>query len=65
MSISRAGGVVGDLLGQVDQDIGLVAHRAHDHHDLVAILLGANRPAGGGSNLFRIGDTRAAEFLND
>ena len=34
-----AGGVVGDLLGQVDQLIGLVPHRAHDHHDLVALLL--------------------------
>ena len=57
--------VVGDLLGEVDQVVGLVAHRADDHHDLVAVLLGANRPPGGRLNLFRIGDARAAEFLND
>ena len=38
--------VVGDLLGQVDQDVGLLAHRADDHHDLVALLLGTNRPPG-------------------
>ena len=57
--------VVGDLLGQVDEHVGLVAHRADDHHDLVAVLLGTNRPPRRGANLLRIGDTRAAEFLND
>ena len=45
--------------------IGLMAHGADDHHHLVALLLGANRLAGGGQNLFGIGDAGAAEFLND
>ena len=60
-----AGRVVGDLLREVDQHIGLMPHRADDHHDLVAILLRANRPPRRHTNLFRIGDTRAAEFLNN
>ena len=65
MSISRAGGIVGDLLGQVDQYIGLMAHGANDHHDLVALLLGTDGTARGRPHLFRISDARAAEFLND
>ena len=45
--------------------IGLMAHRADDHHDLVALLLGANGLAGGGQNFLAIGNAGAAEFLND
>ena len=60
-----AGRVVGDLLGEVDEHVGLMPHRADDHHDLVAILLRTNGPPSRHTNLFRISDTRAAEFLND
>jgi hypothetical protein len=42
-----------------------MAHGTDDHYDLISILLGANGSPGGDTNLFRIGDTRAAEFLND
>ena len=57
--------VVGDLLRQVHQHVGLMAHRADDHHDLVAILLARIARRAAATNLFRIGDTRAAEFLNN
>ena len=57
--------IVADLLRQVHEHIGLVAHGADDHDDLVTILLGANSAPGRDTNLFRIGDTGAAEFLND
>src|SRR5882757_908523 len=60
-----AGGVVGDLLGEVDKDISLMSHRAYDHDDLIAVLLRANRPPRSSANFFRISDTGAAEFLND
>ncbi len=58
-------GAIGDLPGQIDQMIGLMAHRADDHHDLVALLLGANRFAGGGENFLAIGNAGAAEFLDN
>ena len=45
--------------------IGAVAHRADDHHDLVAFLLGADGLAGRGQNLLAVGHAGAAEFLND
>ena len=45
--------------------IGLVAHGADDHHDLVALLLRANRFTGGGENLLAVGNAGAAEFLNN
>ncbi len=51
--------------GQVDEDVGVVAHRADDHHHLVALLLRANRLARGGEDLLGVGDAGAAEFLND
>ena len=65
MSISRAGGSSQICLARSTRHVGLVAHRAHDHHHLVAVLLGADRPPGGRLNLFRIGDAGAAELLND
>ncbi len=60
-----AGGVVCDLLGEIDEHVCLVPHRAHDHHDLVAILLRTNRSPCCCANLFRIGNACTAEFLND
>jgi hypothetical protein len=56
--------VIGNLLCQIDERVSLMPHRTDDHHDLLAILLGTNRPPRSHTNLFRIGDTRAAEFLN-
>ena len=60
-----AGWVVGDLLGEVYQHIRLMTHRAYDHHNLIAVLLRANRPPRCHTNLFCVGDTGAAEFLNN
>ena len=65
MSISRAGGCLGDLLGQLDQLVGGVAAGADDDDDLVAGLLGADGPAGGGHDPLRGRHARAAEFLHD
>ena len=38
MSISRPGRVLGHLVGQGDQLVGLLAHGRHDHDDVVAAL---------------------------
>ena len=58
-------GLVGDLPGQIDEHVGVVAHGADDDHDLVALLLGANGLAGGGQDFLAVGHARAAEFLHD
>ena len=56
---------VGDLLGEVDEDVGLVAHGAdHDDH-LVARPVPRDRLVGGRLDLGCIGDTGAAELLHD
>ncbi len=65
MSISRAGGWSVICAGQVDQQVGVVAHGADDHHHLVAFLLGANGLAGRGQDLLAVGDAGAAELLHD
>ena len=65
MSISRRFRPVGDLVGQVDQFIGAVAHRADDHHDLIALLLRADRLAGGREDLLAVGHTGSTELLHD
>ena len=54
-----------DLVSEVDQSVGVVTHRTDDHHNLIALLLGANGLSGSGQNFLRIGDTGPAEFLND
>ena len=61
-----AGGrLVGDFLGQVDQQIGVLAHGADDHDDLVAFQLGANGFSGRGEDLLAIGHAGAAKLLDD
>ena len=45
MSSSRAGGDGDDLLGEVDQLVGGVAHRRDDDDDVVAVLAGRRRSA--------------------
>ena len=46
MSISRGGGAGLDLLGEVEQLVGGVAHRGDDHDDVVALLVRADDPLG-------------------
>ena len=65
MSISRAGASSVICLARSTRISVWWPMRADDHHDLVAILLSADRTAGGGPHLFGIRDARAAEFLND
>ena len=62
MSISRAGGCSLISLGQLDEFVGGVAAGADDDDDLVAGLLGADGPAGGVHDAFRVGDAAAAEL---
>ena len=57
--------LLGNLAGQVDQHVGLLAHGADDHHHLMALLLRADRLAGGAHDLFTGGDAAAAELLDD
>ena len=53
-----------DLLGQDDQLVGRVPPGRDDHQDLLAPLVGRDRPAGRGQDLLRIGDARPAELLH-
>ena len=46
MSSSRAGGQRRDLLGEVEQLVGGVAHGGDDHDDVVAGLAGVDDAAG-------------------
>ena len=57
-------GAIGDLLGQIDENVGLVAHRAHHHDNLIASLVAGDRLAGRRLNLLRVGHARAAKFLH-
>ncbi len=65
MSISRAGGRSLTWLARSISEIRVLAHRADDHHHLVAFLLCANRLAGGSQNHLGVGDTGTAELLHD
>ena len=46
MSISRGGGAGRDLLGEVEQLVGGVAHGGDHHDDVVALFAGADDPLG-------------------
>jgi hypothetical protein len=54
-----------DLAGQIDEQVGLLAHGADDHDDLVALFLGLNGTAGRGPDFISVGNASAAEFLYD
>jgi len=56
---------LGDLPGKIDQDVGVLAHRADNHHHLVAFLLGANCLTGRCQDLLAIGQACAAKLLDD
>ena len=54
-----------DLVGQPEQAVRLAGHRAHDHHDLIAVALRAERTLGDVLHSLEVADRGAAEFLND
>jgi len=45
--------------------IGIFAHRADDHDDLIALLLSMQGTPRGSADFLSIGNTGAAEFLDD
>ena len=65
MSISRAGGSSVICLARSTSTIGVLAHRADDHDDLVAFQLGADGLSGRGEDLLAVGHAGAAELLDD
>ena len=65
MSISRGSGVGRDLLGHRDQLVGHRAARGQHGHDVVALLAGADDPAGGALEALGVGDRGAAELHDD
>ena len=54
-----------DLLGEVDQLVGGVAHRRHGDHDVVAGLAGVDDALGDPLDALGVGDRRAAVLLHD
>ena len=60
-----AGGQRADLLGEVDQLVGGVAHRRHDHDDVVAGLAGVDDALGDPLDALGVGHGRAAVLLHD
>jgi hypothetical protein len=57
--------VLGDRVGECDQVVGCLSHRRDDHDDVVASALGERDVFGDRANAIRIGNRRAAIFLND
>ena len=60
-----AGPGLGDLAGQVEQVVGLLAHGRDDHHDLVAPAHGAGHVVGDLADALGVGDRGATELLHD
>ena len=54
-----------DLSSQIDQHVGVLAHGADHHHDLVALILRANRSTGRGQDLGAVCQAGSAKFLDD
>ena len=54
-----------DLVGQVEQLVGGVAHRGDHHHDVVAGLAGGDDALGDPLDPLGVGDGRAAVLLHD
>ena len=55
--------LVADLPSQFDQRIGVLTHRAYDHHHLMALLLSMQSTPRRGTDLLSIGNTRTAKLL--
>ena len=58
-------GLVGDLVGQIDELVGRVPHGRHDDDDVVARLPGLHDPAGDAFDGGGVRDGRTTEFLDD
>ena len=65
MSSSRGGGSGRDLLGEVEQLVGGVAHRGDDDDDVVAGLAGVDDALGDPLDAVGVGDGGAAVLLHD
>ena len=65
MSISRPGWVRRHLVREGDQLVGLLAHRAHDDDDVVALAMGAGDVIGDGPDAVGVGDRGAAVLLHE
>ena len=57
--------VTGDLSGELNQFVGLVATCAHNDDDVVTFSFCFNRAAGCASNFFSVGHTGATKFLHN
>ena len=54
-----------DVVGELDQVVGRLAHRRHGDHDVVAVPLRERDVLGDGPHPVGVGDRRAAELLDD
>ena len=65
MSSSRPGCDLRHAVGERDEVVGGLAHRADDHHDLVATASGEGDVLGDGTHAVGVGDGCAAVLLDD
>ena len=65
MSSSRGCGVGRDLVSEVEQLVGRVAHRREDADDAVALLARGDEARGDALQLLRVADGGAAELHHD
>ena len=54
-----------DLVGEVEQLVGVLAHRRYDADDARARSLGGDEALGDAADLLGVGDRRAAELHHD
>ena len=64
-SISRSSGLIGDLVGQLDELVGRLAHRRDDDHHVVALLLAGDDAPGDVLDLLGVRHRAAAVLLDD
>jgi hypothetical protein len=65
MSISRPGWVLETVVGQLDQVVGALAHRAGHHDDVVAVPLGERDVLRDGTHTVGVCDGRTAVLLHN
>ena len=65
MSISRAAGLLDDIVGEALEVVGRLAHGRDDDDDVVAAAAGAHDVLGDGTDPVGVGDRRAAELLDE
>ena len=61
----RVAGNLADLLCQIEQFVGGVTHRRHDHHDVIALLFGLDDALGDPADPLGIGHRGSAVLLHD